>query len=118
MDQIGLNLIQIDQTCSNLFCFQITRKRSNGLIQAKAQIERKISVSSIMSDDSFSMEHLEEAGQAIGAAVGFSKVASGLRESRRRKSMSRQDSITPEPDDDDLVIWVVNFQIIFFFAEK
>ena len=45
------------------FCFQITRKRSNGLIQAKAQIERKISVSSIMSDDSFSMEHLEEAGQ-------------------------------------------------------
>merc|ERR1719400_158485 len=71
----------------------ITRKRSNGLIQAKAQIERKISVSSIMSDDSFSMEHLEEAGQAIGAAVGFSKVASGLRESRRRKSMSRQDSI-------------------------
>merc|ERR1719400_388334 len=81
----------------------ITRKRSNGLIQAKAQIERKISVSSIMSDDSFSMEHLEEAGQAIGAAVGFSKVAvSGLRESRRRKSMSRQDSITPEPDDDDL----------------
>ena len=67
-----------------------------------------------MSDDSFSMEHLEEAGQAIGAAVGFSKVASGLRESRRRKSMSRQDSITPEPDDDDLVIWVVNFQIIYF----
>ena len=56
-----------------------------------------------MSDDSFSMEHLEEAGQAIGAAVGFSKVSvSGLRESRRRKSMSRQDSITPEPDDDDL----------------
>ena len=66
-----------------------------------------------MSDDSFSMEHLEEAGQAIGAAVGFSKVASGLRESRRRKSMSRQDSITPEPDDDDLVIWVVNFPIIY-----
>ena len=96
----------------NFFCFQITRKRSNGLIQAKAQIERKISVSSIMSDDSFSMEHLEEAGQAIGAAVGFSKVASGLRASRRRKSMSRQDSITPEPDDDDLVIWVENFQII------
>ena len=30
-----------------------------------------------MSEDSFSMEHLEEAGQAIGAAVGFSKVSSG-----------------------------------------
>ena len=76
-------------------------------------------MSSIISDDSFSMEHLEEAGQAIGAAVGFSKVTSGLRESRRRKSMSRQDSITPELDDDDLVIWDVNFQIIQKkFAEK
>ena len=72
-----------------------------------------------MSDDSFSMEHLEEAGQAIGAAVGFSKVASGLRASRRRKSMSRQDSITPEPDDDDLVTWVAKFSNnIKDFAEK
>ena len=54
-----------------------------------------------MSEDSFSMEYLEEAGQAMGAAIGLTKMSS-LRESRRRKSMSRQDSVLPEPDDDNL----------------
>ena len=60
-----------------------------GRRNSKRTVERKISVSSIMSEDSFSMDHLEEAGAAIGAAVGISKVSSGLRESRRRKSLSR-----------------------------
>lgn len=60
-----------------------------GRKNSKRTVERKISVSSIMSDDSFSMDHLEEAGAAIGAVVGISKVSSSLRESRRRKSLSR-----------------------------
>ena len=54
---------------NSLFFQILQRKRS-----AKEKIERKISVSSIMSEESFSTEHyLEEAGQAIGAAVGLSK---------------------------------------------
>lgn len=62
---------------------QLQRKLS------KAKIERKISVSSIMSDDSFTMD-LEEASQAMGAAVGLSRLTSGTRESRRDRTLTRQ----------------------------
>ncbi len=79
---------------------QAIKQQLNRIQKSKSKIERKISVSSIMSEDSFSMEHLEEAGQAMGTAMGLTKL--GLRESRRRKSLSRVDSINPEPDDDDL----------------
>lgn len=74
---------------------QLQRRKS------KAKIERKISVSSIMSDDSFSAD-LEEASQAIGVALGFSRLSSGTRESRRERSMARRDSLSPDYEDEDL----------------
>ena len=40
----------------------------------KSLVDRKISVSSIMSDDS--MDFMEEAGRAVGSAVGFSRMNS------------------------------------------
>jgi hypothetical protein len=40
----------------------------------KSMVDRKISVSSIMSDDS--MDFMEEAGRAVGSAVGFARMNS------------------------------------------
>ena len=53
-----------------------------------------------MSDDSFT---IEESSQVMGFAVGLSRLNSANRESRRERTLARQDSYNaPEPDDDDL----------------
>ena len=48
-----------------------------------SRMERKISVASIMSDDSY----IGEAGRSLGAAIGFSRVGSVGPESRRRNTL-------------------------------
>ena len=46
----------------------------SGSLRGRSRAERQSSVSSIMSDDSYEM--IEEAGRAVGAAVGLSRMNS------------------------------------------
>ncbi len=74
---------------------QLTRKRS------KAKLERKISVSSIMSEDSFTVE-MEETSKIVGSALGFSRMNSQEnRQSLRERTLARQDSVQAQDEADE-----------------
>ena len=103
-DDIVEDLEVVEQALPSLTSLTNWEVASKQVLQrrrgSKSKIERKISVSSIMSDDSFT---IEESSQVMGFAVGLSRLNSANRESRRERTLARQDSYNvPEPDDDDL----------------
>ena len=72
MDQTLPSLVSVASCHGNGF-----DSLTNGIrpsFSRKSLVDRKISVSSIMSDDS--MDFMEEAGRAVGSAVGFARMNS------------------------------------------
>ena len=85
----------LDVIEGSLSSFSVTNHEISPAYQ-KPRVERKTSTSSIMSDDSFEM--LEEAGRAVGSAIGLSRMNSSEPKQTLKRAVNFADGETAIED--------------------